>query len=212
MLIRINSTATYWRLHIEQGLLEAHGVRCCIWHDHSATLYAGDGFLRCSLAIEEDDFEDAAEVLNSPAGEIPETETGQESPQTRTNNYPDFKTLLLTGLAYSGIIGLLLFVSSTVGTKLGQHVHMYGPRNEGISPEQALSMIVCWLLGSLLWTTSTAILLLPLRWKEDSPWSFLWAYLFGRWVFPWLCLVPLFIFTWLLTTLGILTDPFRLIP
>jgi hypothetical protein len=213
MLIRINSTATYWRLHIAQGLLAAHGVRCCIWHDHSATLYAGDGFLKCSLAIEEDDFEDAAEVLNSPAGEIPETETGQESSQTRTDIYPGFKILLLTGLTLSGILDLLLFVSSVVGARLSQYVHhQYGPSNEGVSPEQAFSMIVCWLLGGLLWATSTASLLLPLRWKEDSSWSLLWAYLFGRWVFPWLCLVPLFIITWLLTTLGIPTDPFRLIP
>ena len=194
-----------------RGLLDAHGVQCCIWHDHAATLYAGDGFLRCSLAIEDDDLEYAAEVLNHPAGEIPDV--GEEVPtEIPANIYPDTLTLFVTGLAWSGIITFLLLVVREAEARSASRIPLISPIDSGVSPEQALGIIIHWLLSGLFWAGSTALLLWPLHSGRDRPWTFLRTYVFGRWIFPFVVIVPLLIVTRLLSTLGIPANPFAPIP
>lgn len=208
MFVLINSTASYWSQHLTQSLLAAHGVRSCVWHDHAATLYAGGTFLNCALAVDDEDLDAAAEVLNSPPGELPEIEADTALPISRHDLYPDTAILLACGMAFSAALDIALLLARAVAKLTASR---FPPRvwsDPGLSSSEITAVFMCWLLGSLVWTASTASLLLPLRWKDDGKWSCLWAYLYGRWVFPWLVLLPLGLWTWIFQKLDLPRNPF----
>jgi hypothetical protein len=81
MFVELGSSSDVWRAHIARGILASHGVDAVLWHENAVHIFGPGWGAHCIVLVNEEDAEDAIEVLRArpepmPAqDELPETVT-----------------------------------------------------------------------------------------------------------------------------------------
>lgn len=166
MLVTLGHSYAPHRAWIVQVILRAHGVESFVWSYNMAHVY-GTVFGGCPVMVDDEDENDAIEILNAVHEALPADNEFSEPPKP-TTRFPSFMACFMVaimGYALISIVGFLLICSFNA---LSSHGGVPEPLIVVI-PAQLLVSLFHGAVFGLIVATLIQGLLLPLRfWRENS--------------------------------------------
>lgn len=178
MVARLAFTFAPHRAHIVQGILAAHGVSSWVWFEQAAHFYA-PGLFGLAVMVNEDDMEDAREIINAPCEDwSSQSDANEINPAYQV--LPGFLTCALAAFfATLGSLALRYLFHALFKIVSGRAMSSWNHDDVETMSEIVQTLVFSPVLA-LTWASLLWIFFLPLRMYKESPWMGLLAYLWVR--------------------------------
>jgi hypothetical protein len=175
MFVELGSATDVWRAHVVRGILASHGIEAVIWHENAVHIYAPGWGPHCVLLVNEDDADDAMEVMRARPEPVSESDNIPMM-TVAPDILPGFWALLLMGVCLCALFSLIELILYLL-THLSEHSKShYSPP---IRDSLAISPLDAPLSG-VAWGVVAYLMFLPLRGVKDGSWMAMVAYLWLR--------------------------------
>jgi hypothetical protein len=117
MLVLLAQASHDYRAHLACGVLRDHGVEAHVFHDNSGVLHGGASTTTASLWVQDDEWQDAREILaTAPIESLPEGDS-TDSMNIPKENLPPPEAVAL-GVAASIFIGSAMVILAAMAPTL----------------------------------------------------------------------------------------------
>lgn len=177
MPVAIGTTFAPHRAHIVRGILAAADVKSHVWGEQQAHLWC-PGFLKCTLVVDDEDWEAAREIIESLPDQAPENDTSHEVAGD-WEKFPGFVLCCFTPVVFLSAFSLAGILFQAVFQIMeGGVMENRGDDDAGI-PFFFSLLSFAWVTAPL-WAAVIQLLFLPLRSMDKHPWGPLLSYLLIR--------------------------------